>query len=77
MLSFQLMFLRKSARSAESLSDVCPAVQEPPKAFVMKEGSSLVASSVDTKEGKRNKDGLLVFEGHPEFKPNLTPKYGP
>ncbi|KAK9809387.1 hypothetical protein WJX73_000283 [Symbiochloris irregularis] len=47
---------------------------EPPKAFLMKEGSSLVATSVDLKEGKRNKDGFLVFDGHPEFKPNLTPK---
>lgn len=36
-----------------------------------------MATSVDVKEGKRNKDGFLVFEGHPEFKPNLTPKCVP
>ena len=47
--------------------------QNPPKDF-NQEGTSFVATSVDLKEGKRNKAGLLVFEGYPDFHPNLTPK---
>lgn len=48
-------------------------LQVPPKPFA-KEGTKLVASSVDHSEGNRDRNGFLTFEGFPEFKPNMTPR---
>lgn len=36
--------------------------------------TSPVHPTYDASEGRRDRQGRLAFAGHPEFRPNLTPK---